>query len=113
MTRISIAIPAYNAERTLRETLESALNQTCPAHEVLVVDDGSTDRTEEMVRSFGDRVRSIKQSHQGIAGARNTAVREAAGDCIAFPDADDLILPAEIEKQLALIEENQDLAMGR
>jgi len=61
MTRISIAIPAYNAERTLRETLESALNQTCPAHEVLVVDDGSKDRTEEIVRSFGDRVRYIKR----------------------------------------------------
>ncbi len=111
MTRISIVIPAYNAERTLRETLESALNQTQPAHEVLVVDDGSRDRTEEIARSFGDQVRYIKQSNQGIAGARNTAVREATGDWIAFLDHDDLMLPTKIEKQRALIEANPDLVV--
>ncbi len=111
MTRISIVIPAYNDERTLRETLESALNQTCPAHEVLVVDDGSKDRTEEIARSFGDRIRYIKQNNQGIAGARNTAVREATGDWIAFLDHDDLVLPTKIEKQLALIDANPDLVV--
>jgi glycosyltransferase involved in cell wall biosynthesis len=111
MTKISIAIPAYNSERCLRETLESALAQTHPAHEILVVDDGSTDRTEEVARSFGNRIRYIKQQNQGIAGARNTAVKEATGDWIAFLDHDDLILPSKLEKQLALIEANPDLVV--
>jgi glycosyltransferase involved in cell wall biosynthesis len=109
MTKISIAIPAYNSERCLGETLESALNQTHPAHEVIVVDDGSTDRTEEIARSFGNRIRYIKQQNQGIAGARNAAVREATGDWIAFLDHDDLMLPTKLEKQLAIIEANPDL----
>src|ERR1700679_3495228 len=111
MTKISIAIPAYNSEFCLRETLESALNQTHPAHEILVVDDGSTDRTEEVARSFGDRIRYIKQQNQGIAGARNTAIKEATGDWIAFLDHDDLILPTKLEKQLAIIEANPDLVV--
>jgi glycosyltransferase involved in cell wall biosynthesis len=111
MIKISIAIPAYNAERCLRETLESALNQTHPAHEIIVVDDGSTDRTEEIALSFANRIRYIKQPNQGIAGARNTAVREATGDWIAFLDHDDLMLPTKLEKQLAIIEANPDLVV--
>jgi glycosyltransferase involved in cell wall biosynthesis len=111
MIKISIAIPAYNSERWLRETLESALNQTHPAHEILVVDDGSTDLTEHIVLSFGNRIRYIKQTNQGIAGARNTAVKEATGDWIAFLDHDDLMLPTKLEKQFALIEANPDLVV--
>ncbi len=111
MIKISIVIPAYNAERCLRETVESALNQTCPAHEVLIVDDGSTDRTEEIARSFGDRIRYVKQANKGIAGARNTAVKEATGDWIAFLDHDDLFLPDKLEKQIALIRANADLVV--
>ena len=111
MTKISIVIPAYNSENCLRETLESALAQTQPAYEVLVVDDGSTDRTEEIARSFGDRIRYIKQHNQGIAGARNTAIREATGDWIAFLDHDDLILPQKLEIQTAVIEANPNLVV--
>jgi glycosyltransferase involved in cell wall biosynthesis len=111
MTKISIAIPAYNAEACLRETLESALAQTHQAHEILVIDDGSKDRTEEVARSFGNRIRYIKQQNQGIAGARNAAVQEATGDWIAFLDHDDLILPDKLEKQLAVIEANPNLVV--
>ena len=111
MTKISIAIPAYNSEACLRETLESALAQTHPAHEIIVVDDGSKDRTEEIALSFGSRIRYIKQQNQGIAGARNTAIREATGDWIAFLDHDDLILPNKLEKQLAVIEANPHLVV--
>ena len=111
MTTISIVIPAYNSELCLRETLESALAQTRPAFEILVVDDGSTDRTEEIARSFGDRIRYIKQKNQGIAGARNTAIREARGDWIAFLDHDDLILPQKLEKQAAAIEAGSNLVV--
>ena len=111
MTKITIAIPAYNAEACLRETLESALAQTYPAYEILVVDDGSKDRTEEIARSFGDRIRYIRQENQGIAGARNTAIREAKGDWIAFLDHDDLILPEKLQKQVAVIEANPNLVV--
>jgi glycosyltransferase involved in cell wall biosynthesis len=111
MTKITIAIPAYNSELCLRETLDSALAQTTPAYEILVVDDGSTDGTEEIARSFGNRIRYIKQQNQGIAGARNTAIREAAGDWIAFLDHDDLILPQKLEKQVAVIEANPNLVV--
>jgi glycosyltransferase involved in cell wall biosynthesis len=111
MTKISIAIPAYNAEACLRETLESALAQTHAAHEIIVVDDGSKDGTEEIARSYGDRIRYIKQENQGIAGARNTAIREATGEWIAFLDHDDLIVPQKLEKQLAVIEANPNLVV--
>jgi glycosyltransferase involved in cell wall biosynthesis len=111
MTKISIAIPAYNAELCLRETLESALKQTCPAHEILLVDDGSTDGTEQIARSFGDRIRYIRQKNQGVSAARNTAIREATGDWIAFLDSDDLIVPDKLEKQTAAIEANPKLVV--
>lgn len=111
MTKISIAIPAYNSELCLRETLESALAQTYRAHEVIVIDDGSTDCTEEIARSFGDRVRYIKQENQGIAGARNRALHEATGDWVAFLDHDDLILPEKLEKQLTMIKANPNLVV--
>lgn len=111
MTKISVVIPAYNSELCLRETLESALAQTRQAHEVIVVDDGSKDRTEEVAHSFGDRVRYIKQENQGIAGARNRAIHEATGDWIAFLDHDDLMLPEKLEKQLAVIDGNPKLVV--
>jgi glycosyltransferase involved in cell wall biosynthesis len=111
MTTISIAIPAYNAEAWLRETLESALAQTHRAHEIIVVDDGSNDRTEEIARSFGNRIRYIKQYNQGVSAARNAAIREATGDWIAFLDSDDLLLPDKLEKQLSIIETNPDLVV--
>ena len=111
MIKVSIVIPAYNAEPCLLETLESALSQTYPAHEILVIDDGSKDRTEEIARSFGDRVRYIKQQNQGIAGARNTGIREATGDWIAFLDHDDLFLPEKIEREVAELEKNPELVV--
>jgi glycosyltransferase involved in cell wall biosynthesis len=110
-TKITVAIPAYNAERWLRETLDSAFGQTFPAHEIIVVDDGSKDGTEEIARSFGDRVRYIKQPNQGVSAARRTAIREATGDWIAFLDSDDLMAPEKLEKQVALIEANPSLVV--
>jgi glycosyltransferase involved in cell wall biosynthesis len=83
--------------------------QSLPAHEIIVVDDGSQDQTEDVARSFGDKVHYIKQSNQGVSAARNTAIREATGDWIAFLDSDDLIVPEKLEKQVALIEANPGL----
>lgn len=109
--KISVVIPAYNSERSLGETLDSALAQTYPPHEIIVVDDGSKDKTEEIVRSYGDRVRYIKQANQGIAGARNTGIGNATGDWIAFLDHDDLMLPTKLEKEAAIVASNSELVV--
>ena len=111
MRAITAAIPAYNAERYLGEALESVFAQTHPCHECIVVDDGSTDGTEDVARSFSN-VRYISQENGGDANARNTAIREATGDFIAFLDSDDVWLPDKLEKQMALFEDRSDLAMA-
>jgi glycosyltransferase involved in cell wall biosynthesis len=98
---VSIIIPAYNAERWIRETIESALAQTWQPKEVLVVDDGSTDRTLEAANAYLDRgVRVISQRNQGAAAARNTGLRAALGSYVQFLDADDLLHPRKIEFQM-------------
>jgi glycosyltransferase involved in cell wall biosynthesis len=107
--KISVVIPAYNSEKCIRETLESVLNQTLSPHEIIIVDDGSKDDTATLIKSFGDRVRYIRQDNQGIAAARNTGIQSATGDWIAFLDHDDLWLPTKLEKQSKVATENPDL----
>ena len=98
---VSILIPAYNAERWIAGTIESALAQTWIAKEIIVVDDGSTDRTPAIARGFDDRgVRVISQVNRGAAAARNAALRAAQGSYIQFLDADDLLHPRKLEAQL-------------
>ena len=98
---VSILIPAFNAERWIAGTIESALAQTWPAKEIVVVDDGSADRTLAVARGFVDRgVRVISQVNQGAAAARNAALRAAQGSYIQFLDADDLLHPQKIEAQM-------------
>ncbi|WP_158943846.1 glycosyltransferase [Granulicella sp. S190] len=110
-TKVTIVVPAYNAELWLRDALDSAVAQTYPAHEIIVVDDGSKDRTGEIACSFGDRVRYLKQANQGVSAARNTALRAATGDWIAFLDSDDLIVPEKLATQVAVIEANPELVV--
>lgn len=106
--RVSVVIPAYNAEPFLAETLRSVLEQTLAPLEVLVVDDGSTDRTGEIARLFGPPVRCIRQENRGLSGARNTGIREARGELIALLDADDLWLPRKLERQVELLSRNPE-----
>lgn len=101
---VSVLVPCFNAAPYLAQTLESALAQTWPRVEIIVVDDGSTDPSLEIARSFESRaVRVIEQSNAGAAAARNRALREARGEFFQYLDADDLISPAKIERQLALL----------
>lgn len=103
-TSVSILIPAYNAEKTLGATLESALGQTWPSTEIIVVDDGSKDGTARVARRFAERgVKLVTTPNQGAAEARNRALRESRGDYIQWLDADDLLAPDKIEKQLAAL----------
>jgi glycosyltransferase involved in cell wall biosynthesis len=112
MPKVSIAIPAYNAMDYLPETLESVLAQTFTDFEVLVVNDGSTDRTAEWVSQLTDpRVKLISQTNQGLAAARNTGIAHARGEYIAFLDADDLWEPTKLEKQVRVLEENPEVGL--
>jgi glycosyltransferase involved in cell wall biosynthesis len=101
MPLVSIIIPVYNAEQHLAETLNSALNQTWLNKEVIVVDDGSTDQSVAIAKSFGaDRVKVYQQSNKRSGAARNKGLAEAGGEYIQFLDADDLLSPDKIERQL-------------
>ncbi len=104
---VSIIVPAWNSERWISETLLSALGQTWAKIEVLVVDDGSTDRTVGIVKSLPDnRVRCVQQQHGGAASARNRGLREARGDLIQFLDADDLISADKVALQIAALHDS-------
>jgi glycosyltransferase involved in cell wall biosynthesis len=91
--RVSAVVTAYNSEAYVAEAIESILRQTCPVDEVLVVDDGSTDRTGQIVAQFENRgVKYLYQSNSGVSSARNLGIQTATGDLIAFLDADDIWL---------------------
>jgi teichuronic acid biosynthesis glycosyltransferase TuaG len=106
---ISVVIPSYNAAKYLAETLESVRAQTFRNYEVIVVDDGSTDRTFDIAARF-EGVRRLRQANRGAAAARNAGIGAARGAYVAFLDADDLWLPKKLEKQVAYLEQNPKAA---
>ena len=89
----SVIIPAYNSAATLARAIDSVLAQTCPAHEIIVVDDGSADDTLQLAQGYGAPVRVIHQSNAGVSVARNRGAEAATGDWLAFLDADDWYYP--------------------
>jgi len=103
---VTVVIPAFNASRTIAATLDSVVAQTYDTLEILVVDDGSTDSTAEIVLAYRDcdpRITLIKQANGGVAAARNTGIKAARGHYIAPIDADDLWHPTKIAKQMAVL----------
>lgn len=101
---VAVIIPVYNGAAFIREALESVFAQNYPIHEIVVVDDGSTDTTRDIVESYVHRgVRFIQQERQGPSAARNRGLTETKGDIIAFLDADDAWLPQKLSKQIALL----------
>jgi GT2 family glycosyltransferase len=101
--RFSVVIPAYNAGKTLARALDSVLTQTWPAHEIIVVDDGSSDNSREVVAAYGGRVIYLQQENAGPSAARNRGVEAASGEWIAFLDADDWYYPARLESHASMI----------
>lgn len=101
---ISVVIPAYNAQHSLRATLDSVFAQTWPNVEIIVVDDGSTDHTAELLAAYGGRVRTIRQPNGGLARARRTGVEAARGEMIALMDADDLCRPERLAVQARVLQ---------
>lgn len=89
MTLASIIIPCYNSAKYLAEAVDSALAQTYPDKEVIVVDDGSTDDSPRIMAAYGDRIRVVRQANAGLSCARNAGIRAARGGLVAFLDADD------------------------
>ena len=100
--RVSVVIPVFNAEQFLKEAVESALGQTYPNIEVIVVDDGSTDNTPHVLETFSESVRVVRTANGGVARARNVGAALATGDWIAFLDADDVWLPTKVEEQMSV-----------
>ena len=101
MKLVSVIIPIYRVEKYIAATVESVLAQTYKNFELLIVDDGSPDKSVEICQQFTDsRIRIIRQENRGVAAARNTGIRHAKGDYLAFLDADDIWLPEKLEKHV-------------
>ncbi len=107
--RISVVIPAYNVGEYIAQTITSVLKQTCCPNEIIVIDDGSTDNTAEVIRSFGDQVIFIAQSNAGVSAARNAGIQAATGDWIAFLDGDDEWLPEKLQRQVEHLQQHSNL----
>src|SRR5271169_6225213 len=105
---VSILIPAYNAERWIRQSIESALAQTYPSKEVIVVDDGSTDGTRDIIRSFGGAIRFVSSAHLGGNAARNLLLEASSGQWLQYLDSDDYLQPGKIAGQIAELYANGD-----
>jgi glycosyltransferase involved in cell wall biosynthesis len=103
---ISVVLPVYNGERYLAEAIDSVLAQTHRSLELVVVDDGSSDGTPSVLEGYGDRILRLRQENLGPGAARNAGLARAAGDFISFMDADDVLHPEKLEKQLATLEAN-------
>lgn len=106
MRLFSVVIPTYNRAHYLKKTLESVLAQDCQDFEIIVVDDGSTDDTTQVLESFGDKIRVFHQQNQGPGVARNLAVKNSTGEYIACLDSDDLWFPWTLTTYVRIIKEN-------
>ena len=106
---VTVVVAAYNAEQWIVETLDSVATQTFKDYEVIVVDDGSTDRTATVARAHKIVTKCIEKPHSGQPSSRNVGITAASGDYIAFVDADDLWLPRKLELQLELLNVEKDL----
>jgi glycosyltransferase involved in cell wall biosynthesis len=109
LPRFSVIIPNFNNGITLSRAIESVLAQTFAAHEIIVVDDGSTDDSRAVAESYGERVRYFWQNNQGVSAARNYGVEMATGDWLAFLDADDEYYPNRLEAHAHWIHDEPDL----
>jgi glycosyltransferase involved in cell wall biosynthesis len=101
---VSVIIPVYNGQETLRGAIDSALGQTYPEREIVVVDDGSTDSSVELLRGYRDRIQLIQQMHGGVSVARNTGLSAARGEYVAFLDCDDTWFPEKLQLQVEILE---------
>lgn len=115
MPSVSVIIPTFNCAKYLPEAVESALNQSYQDFEIVIIDDGSTDKTNEIVecyaKSHNDKIQYIYQQNKGLACARNTGIKNSQGEYIALLDADDVWLPNRLAEQIAVIEKSKNVGL--
>jgi glycosyltransferase involved in cell wall biosynthesis len=109
---VSCILPVYNGKRYLREAIESVLAQTYRALEIIVIDDGSTDGTVDVLAGYGDRLRHVRQTNAGPAAARNHGIALAGGAFIAFQDADDVWHRDKVKRQIERFEARPELELS-
>ena len=109
--KISVVVPTYNRAHTLERCLDSILKQSFAPFEILVVDDGSTDGTTELLKRYGDQIKTFKIENSGVSKARNHAIKQAKGDWIALLDSDDEWLKVRLEKQVELLKHFPNLKL--
>ena len=111
MPRVSIIIPTYNCARYIGRALDSVCAQTYKDYEILVVDDGSTDDTKDVVMQYGRKVAYLYQQNRGVSAARNHAISKASGELLAYLDADDMWYSEKLERQVAFLDAHQECGM--
>jgi glycosyltransferase involved in cell wall biosynthesis len=111
MATVSVIIPTYNHAAFLPEALENVFAQTCSPLEIIVVDDGSTDETAEVLRAYEGRIRVLSQANRGVAAARNAAAAVASGELLALLDADDAWLSTKLERQVARLDSEPEIGL--
>lgn len=109
---ISVIIPVFNGEKFISEAVESALKQSFKPYEIIVIDDGSTDQSLEILREYGDKIRCIHQNNQGTAASRNQGVKLALGNYFAFLDQDDVWLENKLALQINRMTNKGNLDMS-
>lgn len=107
----SIIIPTFNRANLLKQAISSVLEQSYKKYEIIVVDDGSVDETQKLLRSYGNRIRSFKQPNNGVSAARNLGVEEARGEFIAFLDDDDLYYPEKLKTNFEYFNKHPEAVM--
>jgi glycosyltransferase involved in cell wall biosynthesis len=108
---VSVVIPLYNAVDVIGETIQSVVFQTWTDHEILVIDDGSTDGSADVVRTFGERIRYQRFENAGVAASRNRGIALSRGQYIALMDHDDLWDPTKLEKQVQVLEARPEVGL--
>ena len=107
--KLSVVVPAYNASRTVAQTLDALLAQTSPADDIVVVDYGSRDHTRDVLEAYRGRVHLVFQANGGVSAARNRGVAETGGEWVAFCDADDVWHPEKLKVMRAVLASRQDM----
>ena len=109
--RVSVVIPCHNQGRYLSDAIDSVLDQTYANIEIIVVDDGSPDATQAIIRGYGDKVRSVLQAHRGVCAARNSGVRASTGTYLQYLDADDRLEREKIRRQVEFLERHPHIGI--
>jgi glycosyltransferase involved in cell wall biosynthesis len=110
MERISVIIPTYNSGRFINDAIRSVISQTCQPDEIIIIDDGSTDNTRNVVESTNDnRIKYIYQENAGVSSARNLGLKVCSGDFVAFLDADDMWRPTMLEEQSSILASDKSI----